>query len=112
LFAFGRSRITVSYWPDVEPLPAAPGSRAVGSGPVATGVNCPDMIGGWTGVCPLFQFASRLQSPLLLFIHTAGTRESFRYSISPCEISKSRLLPPFWKLFNRPVLAYCQNCHG
>ena len=33
MLAFGRSRMTVSFCPEVGPLPAAPGSRGVGSGP-------------------------------------------------------------------------------
>ena len=35
MLAFGRSRMTVSFCPAVGPVPAAPGSRGVGSGPVA-----------------------------------------------------------------------------
>jgi hypothetical protein len=83
MLAFGRSRMTVSCWPEVVPLPAAPGRRGVGNGPIAAGVTCPGPVTGVTGVCPLFQFASVLQSPLLSFIQTAGMSWSFRNSTPP-----------------------------
>src|SRR5262245_30152556 len=110
--AFGRSRMTVSFCPEVGPLPAAPGSLGVGSGPVAAGGNCPGAEGGATAGCPLFQFASVPQSPLLSFHQTAGTSWSFRYSTPPWTTLKSRLLLPLLKLFSRPVLAYCQKTQG
>ena len=111
MFAPGRSRITVSFDPAVGPLPAAPGIA-----PPAAGRHerrsCPGICGGAMGVCPLFQFASVLQSPLELFIHTAGMSWSFTHSISPRETSTSvfdvLLLLPLSFI----VLAYCQNCHG
>src|SRR5436305_4020072 len=86
--AFGRSRIAVSFCPAVGPLPAAPGSLGVGSGPVASGVNCPGEEIGTIAGCPLFQFASVLQSPLLSFHQTAGTSWSFRYSRPPWATSR------------------------
>ena len=39
IFAFGRSSMTVSFEPEVGPLPAAPGNRGVGSVWVPIGVN-------------------------------------------------------------------------
>src|SRR5829696_997182 len=92
MLAFGRSRITVSFCPDVGPLPAAPGSRGVGSVCVPIGVNCPGDEIGTIGGCPLFQFASVLQLPLLSFHQSAGISWSFRYSRPPWTTSKSRLL--------------------
>src|SRR5438067_24801 len=91
IFAFGRSRITVSFWPEVTPLPAAPGKRAVGKVCVPTAVNWPELTMGTIGGCPLFQLVKVPQSPLLSFIQTAGTKESFKYSISPWATSTSRL---------------------
>ena len=65
MLALGRSRMTVSL---------VPGRHGVGSVCVPTGVGCPVTYGGVVGVWPLFQFDEVVQSPLLLFIHNAGTR--------------------------------------
>src|SRR3954463_15136039 len=112
MFAFRRSRMTVSFCPEVGPVPAAPGSRGVGNVCVPTGVNWPGeeigTIAGW----PLFQLVSVLQLPLLSFHQSAGISWSFRYSRPPWATSRSRLLLPLLKLFSRPVLVYCQNDHG
>jgi hypothetical protein len=48
MLALGRSRMTVSFEPAVGPVPAAPGRRGVGSGPVATGVTWPGPVTGAT----------------------------------------------------------------
>src|SRR3954470_5930774 len=79
IVALGRSRMTVSFWPDVGPLPVAPGKRFVGKGAVATGATCPAPVTGATTGSPLFQFLPAVpsphvsdQSPLLSFIQTAG----------------------------------------
>ena len=41
MLALGRSRMTVSFCPEVVPVPAAPGNRGVGKGPVAAGNTWP-----------------------------------------------------------------------
>src|SRR5262245_2775177 len=126
IFAFGRSRIMVSFTPDVTagPVPAVPGSRGVGSVCVPIGVNWPVPVvhvphegtaGGPAGAItgwPLFQFASVLQSPLESFHHTAGTRLSFRYSTSPRDTSTSIFVVPFLYPLSFAVLAYCQKLQG
>ena len=76
------------------------------------GATCPAPGTGRVGVCPLFQFVSVLQSPLLSFIQNAGTRLSFRNSTPPLATSPSRLLPPLLKLCKRSPLPYCQNVQG
>src|SRR5262245_11289531 len=110
--AFGRSRITVTVCPEVVPVPEAPRSLGVGSGPVASGGNCPGEAGGTIAGCPLFQFASVPQSPLPSCHQTAGISWSFRYSRPPWTTSRSRLLFPLLKLFSRPTLVYCQKTQG
>src|SRR3954466_5356404 len=112
MLALGRSRMTVSFDPAVGPVPAAPGRRGTGSGPVATGVNCPGEAIGTIAGWPLFQLVSVLQSPLESFHQTAGMSWSLRYSTPPWTTSRSRLELPELKLLSRPVLAYCQKVQG
>src|SRR3954453_9032478 len=107
MLALGRSMMTVSFWPSATDAPAAPGRRGVGSGPDPIGVSCPGDITGAGGACPLFQFVSVDQSPLESFIHTAGTRKSFTYWMSPCDTFTSTGAIPC-KL---PLLLYCQKFH-
>src|SRR3954465_10520798 len=95
IFALGRSRITVSFTPDViaGPIPAVPGNRGTGSTPPETAGYWPAAVYGAVGAGspaewlpigrPLFQFVIVPQSPLELFHQTAGTIMSFTYSISP-----------------------------
>ena len=114
IFALGRSRITVSYWPEVGPVPAAPGRRATGNGPV---VNCgawPAPTCGATIGWPLFQLVSVLQSPLESFHQTAGTSVSRTNSMSPCETSPSTSLSIAGDAVPNGAspLLYCQKCQG
>ena len=98
--------------------PAAPGNRAAGSGPVANGVNCPDIDRRLQPAsCPLFQFVQVVRSRIApiaarLFIQTAGMRWSLTHSMSPCETSTSVFDVPSLLPFNCIVLAYCQKSHG
>src|SRR5947208_2092393 len=102
MFAFARSRITVSL---------TPGKRVAGSA-LEVGGAWPGALIGATGVSPLFQFASVLQSPLVLLSQRAGTRWSFTYSIPPCATSTSTFAVPLLIPCSLAVLAYCQKCHG
>src|SRR5258708_3129069 len=103
ILAAPRSNMTVSF---------VLGSRGAGNVCVPIGVNCPGPGTGAVGACPLFQFANVAQSPLELFIHSAGISMSLRYSIPPCATSTSQLLAPPPIAFTCAVLAYCQNFHG
>src|SRR5438105_2320682 len=104
IFALGRSRITVSFTPEViaGPLPAVPGKRGTGSTPPHIAGYWPAAVYGAVGAgspfawlpigCPLFQFGIEPQSPLESFHQTAGTIKSFTFSISPWATSPSTVV--------------------
>src|SRR6185369_17097143 len=108
MLALGRSRMTVSFTPEVTagPLPAVPGNRGTGSvvepttgvmfgntgglyGPVCVWLSNVLVTSYVCSGCPLFQLVIVPQSPLASFHHSAGTSISFSRSMPPLSTSAS-----------------------